>query len=368
MRARGTLLSLALAVIACGSEPEPTGGALTGTSGGGAPVAGTGVAPGSAGTGIAPGVAGSSTGTAGAGMAGRGVGAAGMTSSPAGTGAAAGAGAGGGLAAGSGGAMGRAGRGGSAGAAAGSGGRGAAGAMAGSPAAGSGSVTTEKFSFFVTSLGGMRELSKSNQGFGGNFKFGEATGLAGADKICTTLAEKSLPGSGAKGWRAFLSTAKGGANDGPIHAKDRIGQGPWFDRNGRVVANSLSALLQNRPMGADPAIRDDLPNEEGVPNHTDTMQGMDDNHDTVTGSNAQGMYDNSNTCSDWTSTETASGQKGPSVGHSWPSQQSGVSWIKAHPAPGCAASVALVQMGGGMGTGIGNSGGYGGIYCFALQP
>jgi hypothetical protein len=260
------------------------------------------------------------------------------------------------------------GRGGSAGSAAGSGGRGAAGATAGSAAAGSGSSSGEKFSFFVTSVGGMRELSKSDQGFGGNLKFGEATGLAGADKICTTLAEKSLPGSGAKVWRAFLSTAKGGANDGPIHAKDRIGQGPWFDRNGRMVASSLGMLLQNRPMDADTAIRDDLPNEEGVPNHTDTMPGMDDNHDTVTGSNAQGMYDNSNTCADWTSTDTASGQKGPSVGHSWPSQQSGTSWIKTHNAPGCMPSVALTQNGGGSGTGIGNGGGYGGFYCFALQP
>jgi hypothetical protein len=96
---------------------------------------------------------------------------------------------------------------------------------------------------------------------------------------------------------------------------------------------------------------------------------MDDNHDTVTGSTAQGMYDNAgSTCGDWTSTETGSGQRGPTVGHSWPSQQSGVCWIKAHPAPGCAPSVGLVQMGAGMGTGIGNAGGYGGFYCFALQP
>ena len=39
-----------------------------------------------------------------------------------------------------------------------------------------------------------------------------------------------------------------------------------------------------------------------------------------------------------------------------------------HRAPGCSPSVALVQMGGGQGTGIGNAGGYGGIYCFALKP
>ena len=55
------------------------------------------------------------------------------------------------------------------------------------------------------------------------------------------------------------------------------------------------------------------------------------------------------------------------VGHSWPAQ-SGMSWIRAHPAPGCAPSVSLVQMGGGSGTGIGNGGGYGGFYCFALKP
>jgi hypothetical protein len=225
----------------------------------------------------------------------------------------------------------------------------------------------------------MIELSKNQQGFGGDLRFGEATGLAGADKICTTLAEKSLPGSGAKGWRAFLSTAKGGMNDGPIHARERIGQGPWYDRLGRTVATSLSALTMERPMDADAAIRNDLPNERGEPNHTDTMQGADDNHDTVTGSNATGMYDaaNGNTCADWTSTAAQSGgaaggggggnSKGPMVGHSWPAG-SGMNWMRAHNAPGCSPSVSLVQMGGGSGTGIGNGGGYGGFYCFALMP
>jgi hypothetical protein len=89
---------------------------------------------------------------------------------------------------------------------------------------------------------------------------------------------------------------------------------------------------------------------------------------------------------DWTSVETpaamgaagsgAAGRggfgmfamSGPRLGHSWPSAQSGRSWMTVHMAPGCAPSVALVQMGAGMGTGIGNSGGYGGIYCFALMP
>jgi hypothetical protein len=250
-------------------------------------------------------------------------------------------------------------------------------------------IPTEKFSFFVTSLGGMRKLSNNEQGFGGDFRYGESTGLAGADKICRELAESSMPGSGAKGWRAFLSTAKGGQNDGPIHAKDRIGKGPWYDRLGRLVAMDMTALLQQRPAGADAAIMNDLPNERGEPNHTDTVAGMDDNHDVVTGTNAQGMWDGTMTCNDWTSHETpmpmptagtggtgrpfpgggAFPTNGPRVGHSWPAQQSGLSWITAHVAHGCAASVALVQDGPGKaGTGIGNAGGYGGIYCFALMP
>ncbi len=261
-------------------------------------------------------------------------------------------------------------------AAAGSSGReGSAGTGAVSGAGAEAPVTTEKFSFFITSLAGMLELSKSPQGFGGDLRYGEATGLAGADKICTELAEKSLPGAGAKGWHAFLSTAKGGMLDGPIHAKDRIGTGPWYDRRGRLVAMNLTALLLDRPMGADAAIIDDLPNERGEPNHTDTMAGMDDNHDVVTASDVQGMWDQGTTCNDWTSIETPMPEGGggrfnlfgPKVGHSWPAQ-SGMSWMSAHSAPGCAPSVALVQTGPGSGTGIGNGGGYGGIYCFAMKP
>jgi hypothetical protein len=272
-------------------------------------------------------------------------------------------------------------------AAAGSGGMSAAGSGGALP------IPTEKFSFFVTSLQGMRDLSKSEQGFGGDLRYGEATGLDGADKICTELAERALPGSGSKGWRAFLSTAKGSPEGGPTHAKDRIGTGPWYDRAGRLIAMDLTGLLQERPAGADSAIINDLPNERGEPNHTDTLPEMDDNHDVVTATNLQGMYDGRPTCEDFTSVETpmpmmgAAGMSGaagrggrggfpggggfmhygPGLGHSWPAM-SGMSWMTAHGAPGCSPSVALVQTGPGEGTGIGNGGGYGGIYCFALMP
>jgi len=222
----------------------------------------------------------------------------------------------------------------------------------------------------------MRELSGSQNGFGGDLRYGETTGLAGADKICTTLAERSMPGAGLKGWRAFLSAKAGGPSGGAVNARDRIGAGPWYDRNGRLVAKDLASLLGTRP-AADAAIVNNLPNERGEPNQASSDI---DNHDTVTGSDAQGNYANGGTCEDWTSTQTPMSSNtgmmgggrggrgsGPMCGHSWPAQ-SGQSWIAAHPAPGCAPSVAIVQMGGGSGTGIGNGGGYGGIYCFALMP
>jgi len=212
----------------------------------------------------------------------------------------------------------------------------------------------------VTSLAAIRRVSGSSNGFGGDLRRGEATGLAGADKTCTEIAEYAMPGSGAKGWRAFLSTSTEDAGG-------RIGQGPWYDRLGRVVAMNIDDLLQTRPAGADPFIVNDLPNEDGVPNQEGSAEGgADDNHDTITGSNDDGTFaGNGSNCNDWTDASAFAGR--PVVGHSWPAR-SGNSWIDAHPAPGCEPSVALVQTGPGSGTGIGNGGGYGGFYCFALSP
>lgn len=226
-----------------------------------------------------------------------------------------------------------------------------------------------RFSFFVTSLSAMRQLSGSQNGFGGNLAFGETgdgAGLRGADKICTTIAETSMPGSGAKGWHAFLSTDA-------VDARDRIGNGPWYDRQARVVALTKQALFTgNRPQGADPAIANDLPNERGEPNQAGSaVGGSDDNHDTLTATNAQGVYDGSPTCGDWTSTVTTGTgmRRGPGLGHTWPAM-SGQSWVAAHGAAGCAASVNLSQGGGGGGAadGVGALGGYGAIYCFADVP
>jgi hypothetical protein len=248
-----------------------------------------------------------------------------------------------------------------------------AGETASGPAADGGNGN---FSFFVTSLRAMQRLSGSKDGFGGDLRFGHPDGLEGADEICRQIAETSMTGSGAKGWRAFLSVTKG-PNGQPVHAIDRVGEGPWYDRLGRLVAKNRADLVQPRPIG-DLLIVDDLPNEDGVPNHAPDGQKVD-NHDILTGSRENGrLYDAdwSATCHDWTSKVGSDGE--PRVGHSWPrrvgpgpnGRNSGESWVSALDEAGCAPGVSLVEMGSPdpkIPT-VGSGGGYGGIYCFALSP
>jgi hypothetical protein len=239
------------------------------------------------------------------------------------------------------------------------------------------------FSFFVTSLPALQRLSGSSDGFGGDLRFGQPDGLSGADEICRQIAETSMPGSGTKGWRAFLSVTKG-ADGNPVNAIDRVGQGPWYDRLGRLVAQTKADLAQTRPRGANPAIINDLPNEDGIPNHAPTGMQVD-NHDTLTGSNEVGnLYRNdwSVTCHDWTSSVGSDGR--PRVGHSWPrggvgpgpgpgggpGGGSGDNWMSALDEAGCAAGINLIETGppNARIPTVGSGGGYGGFYCLAMTP
>src|SRR3954466_16027641 len=58
-------------------------------------------------------------------------------------------------------------------------------------------------------------------------------GLAGADNYCQTLAQAA--GAGAKTWRAYLSTQAADGKPG-VNARDRIGNGPWKNAKGVVIA------------------------------------------------------------------------------------------------------------------------------------
>jgi hypothetical protein len=239
-----------------------------------------------------------------------------------------------------------------------------------------------RFSIFVTSYASIIQLSGTVNGFGGDLRYGQVganAGIRGADMICAAIADLSMPGASAKGWRAFLSATNDGTGQ-PVWAINRIGQGPWYDRVGRLFANNLAELPFDRPQNADPAIINDLPNEFGVPNHRpDPNLPEVDNHDILTGSNAQGrLYGAMATCLDWTSTSRDVRVTGrPRVGHSWPRPCGGggggvrsCNWISALDEAGCGAGVNLVEMGppDPANPTVGSGGGYGGIYCFALTP
>jgi hypothetical protein len=270
-----------------------------------------------------------------------------------------------------------------------------------------------KFSFFVTSLANLQKLSGKDVGFGGDLRFnhtGQGAGLAGADSICQCLAEMSMPGSKVKKWRAFLS-AKKGADGSQVDAIDRIGQGPWYDRLGKLVSSNIADLQNLRPASAEKVIKDDLPNEYGVPNHKpDPNKDVVDNHLTITGSDAKGRlysstYATDATCADWTTNDSTSTSH-PRSGLSWSRadmfgggmgggglgggglggggmggggmnmegmQDMGPQnhWISYWSLPGCQAGYDLVESSGSGAAGskkIGAGGGYGGFYCFALEP
>lgn len=245
--------------------------------------------------------------------------------------------------------------------------------------------TTEEtnFSVFLTSKKALQELSGSNDGFGGDLG-----GITGADEICQKIAEKSAPcHKGTVTWHAFLSTPS-------VNAKDRIGTGPWYDRRGRLLSANLTNLLQERPSDADASIKNDFPNEDGVPNHAPEGTQVD-NHEILTGTGTDGnIYTQqaggggpvmpggstscgpnnetwtkeAATCWGWTTKE---GKGCPRVGHSWPRDMSGRHWISVWNEGGCAPGGVDTDdgpSGGGLdGTPrVGSAGGYGGFYCFAV--
>jgi hypothetical protein len=182
-----------------------------------------------------------------------------------------------------------------------------------------------------------------------------------------------------KGWRAFLSVTAD-AYGKPVNAIDRVGPGPWYDRTGRLLAPTKADLLDIRPKNGDPIIQLDLPNEFGIPNHRpDPTKPEEDNHHTITGSDANGKLKSATaTCKDWTTSVHSAENGKPSAGFSWPrggrvSTMGGSHWITTWDAPGCAAGIEIVNGGGpsqeaATGGWIGGGGGYGGYYCFALNP
>jgi hypothetical protein len=188
------------------------------------------------------------------------------------------------------------------------------------------SRTHSEFSFFVTSV-----RAASN---GGNIG-----GLTAADAHCQTLA--SAAGATKREWRAYLSAT---APDGetPIHARDRIGRGPWINVRGVQIAATVEDLHSpSNNLGRRTSV-----DERGRPPGA---------HDILTGSNPDGtLADGDVTCRNWTSTQGKAW-----VGHSNKAggccEDRAQSWNSAHVSAGCTLS-GLEQMGG---AGL--------FYCFAID-
>ncbi len=193
------------------------------------------------------------------------------------------------------------------------------------PAAGQ----ADNMSFFITSHG---------PGNGANLG-----GLEGADAWCEHLAYGVAQGD--KEWRAYLSTT--GPNG--QNARDRIGDGPWYNYDGVMVARDVTDL-HTESVNI---------NQETVLTERGTQilgRGMAVNtHDILTGSDLQGNAMDSDvdtTCENWTSHY---GNGSAQVGHydRTGGGQNPESWNSAHGSRGCSQA------------NLRGTGGDGYFYCFA---
>ena len=186
--------------------------------------------------------------------------------------------------------------------------------------------------FFVTSVG--------------SGKGGDLGGLQGADAHCQTLA--TAAGAGGKTWRAYLSSATPPGGQ-PTNARDRIGNGPWQNAKGVVVAKDVADLHANPNINKE-TLLDEKGERIKVRGDTPNM------HDMLTGSTMEGRAFPANlnlTCNNWSSSTFGSAM----LGHG---DREGIadtiyqhSWNSSHMSRDCTQP------------GLVATGGNGLFYCFA---
>ena len=170
-------------------------------------------------------------------------------------------------------------------------------------------------------------------------------GLAGADAHCNALA--SAAGS-SRTWAAYLSTQGVDA----VNARDRIGQGPWANAVGAIIANDLTYLhYDNSNIDWENALDE---NGNRFASRRETPEFSE--HDILTGSQIDGSafpVGQDQTCNNWTSNDEGSAR----VGHAdrWSFLTPGSPWNSSHGTPGCSQEE-LVSVGG---AGL--------LYCFATD-
>ena len=202
--------------------------------------------------------------------------------------------------------------------------------------------STGPMGFFVTSAG--------------SGKGADLGGLAGADAHCQKLASAAGADAGKRAWRAYLSntavTPPAPAAAVPaVHARDRIGKGPWYNAKGELIARDVAQLHDANNLTKATAI-----DEKGgmVKGRGDTPN----THDILTGSRPDGTAfggPGAFTCGNW----TQSGEGSAVIGHhdrtGLVTDPWALSWNSSHATVGCSQE-ALVR-----------TGGAGLFYCFAAD-
>ena len=194
-------------------------------------------------------------------------------------------------------------------------------------------------SFFITSAG--------------PGKGGDLGGLEGADKHYRSLA--TAAGAGNRTWRAYLSTQGSALNDPKvIHARDRIGNGPWYNAKGERIAKNVEDLH---------SAGNKLTKQTALDEKGQLVNGRTEKpnkHDILTGSRPDGTaFPGARfpdmTCGNWTKSSGGAAMTGHHdragpIDHPW-----AVSWNSAHPTLGCAQEE------------VRPTGGDGLLYCFAAK-
>ena len=187
--------------------------------------------------------------------------------------------------------------------------------------------------FFITSIG---------IGEGANLG-----GLAGADAHCQALAAAEYAGDHT--WRAYLSTSVTD-DQAAVNARDRIGEGPWYNAEGLLIAANLEELH-----GGDNRINKEKAATESL-NPVNGVGDTPNKHDILTGSQADGTAfgdGEDHSCHHWTTSAEGQAQ----VGHHdrMGRGDGGSSWNSAHSSRGCSQQD------------LEGTGGAGLFYCFAID-
>ncbi len=179
---------------------------------------------------------------------------------------------------------------------------------------------------------------------------GNLGGIAGADRICQNLAMGA--GAGNHTWHAYMSQQAQG-NEPAVNARGRIGQGPWYNAKGVLVASNVGDLH-----GDNLRDRNNIQKTVALDEKGNVVKGFGDmpnEHDMMTGSDPEGRAYPAGldtTCNNWTSDGA---DHKTMLGHSDRSGGGNTSWNSAHLSRSCSKADLIA------------TGGAGHFYCFAIN-